>query len=300
MIDPIHVKVLSLVFNPAVKSRRAKNLLEAMGWNEVDILTARYLADLRECSRGYARYRVVERIQVDAFPVKEDGFRYDGNEFMGMMHRGRGFHKADQVDYRQILEDYQIVEKVRTEGIDEVWMFGPPYAGFFESRMAGSGAFFCNAPPLKHGEDTPRRFIIMGFNYERGVGEMLESFGHRAEAIMRQVYRDRLGEDNLWERFTRHEKTHPERSEVGTVHYAPNSVADYDWGNPRRVLSRCRTWESYPDLSGEPAWVDSREWGGGDMRMHHLWWLRHIPRTSGENNGVSNNWWEYLIDPCRV
>jgi hypothetical protein len=32
--------------------------------------------------------------------------------------------------------------------IDEIWLFGGPYFGFYESRMAGPGAFWCNAPPL--------------------------------------------------------------------------------------------------------------------------------------------------------
>ena len=32
---------------------------------------------------------------------------------------------------------------------------------------------------------------VMGFNYERGVGETPEAFGHRVESIMRHV--DELG-----------------------------------------------------------------------------------------------------------
>ena len=140
----------------------------------------------------------------------------------------------------------------------------------------------------------------MGFNYERGVGEMLESFGHRAESIMKHVYRRHKGKDNLWERFTRHEETHPGEAEVGTVHFAPNSAFDYDWGNPRMVLSCCRNWNNYPDLTGEPEWVNCREWGGGDIRLHHKWWLSHFPNVSGENSGVLNNWWNYIIDPDRV
>jgi hypothetical protein len=38
------------------------------------------------------------------------------------------------------------------------------------------------------------------------------------------------------------------------------------------------------------------------MRLHHLWWLRHLPHAAGATNGVSNNWWEYLAlarDPDR-
>jgi len=136
----------------------------------------------------------------------------------------------------------------------------------------------------------------MGFNYERGEGEMLESFSHRAESIVQQVYRNRLGEANLWERFTRVEKTNPGKSEVGTVHYAPNSQRAYDWGNHTLVNSFCENWLKYPDLSGDPIQVNCDNWGGGDIRLHHLWWLRHIPHASGLNGGIANNWWKYVVD----
>ena len=65
--------------------------------------------------------------------------------------------------------------------VDEVWIFGFPHAGFHESTMGGPGAFWCNAAPLKNTEASKRRFVIMGYSYERYVGEMHESYGHRAE-----------------------------------------------------------------------------------------------------------------------
>jgi hypothetical protein len=30
------------------------------------------------------------------------------------------------------------------------------------------------------------------------------------------------------------------------------------------------------------------------MRVNHLWWFDHIPKTTGETDGISNNWWEYI------
>jgi hypothetical protein len=161
-------------------------------------------------------------------------------------------------------------------------------------------AFWCNAPPLPGFEAAGRRFVVMGFNYERGVGEMLESFGHRAESILREVFAGARDEADLWERFTRHEKTHPGRAEVGTVHFAPNSRRDYDWGNRRQVLSRCDTWYRFPDLTAPPRWVNCDEWGGGDIRRHHRWWFRHLPHVAGESDGRLHNWWTYVLDPNRV
>ena len=43
---------------------------------------------------------------------------------------------------------------------------------------APSGAMLL---PSKIQMHRTRRFVIMGFSYERGVGEMLENMGHRAE-----------------------------------------------------------------------------------------------------------------------
>jgi hypothetical protein len=43
--------------------------------------------------------------------------------------------------------------------------------------------------------------------------------------------------------------------------------------------------------------VNSAEWGGGDIRLHHLWWLRHFPHWAGSTGGRLNNWWDYVLAP---
>jgi hypothetical protein len=165
--------------------------------------------------------------------------------------------------------------------------------------MAGRGGYWCNSPALPR-VTCSKIFIMMGFNYERGVGEMLEDFGHRAESILAHVFRHAYGEANLFERFMRYDRQHPGRAEVGNIHFAPNSERDYDWGNRRYVLSRCDTWYAFPDLSGEARKVNCDEWGGGDIRLHHLWWLEHLPRAPGSTSGVANHWWQYVVDPNLV
>jgi hypothetical protein len=129
---------------------------------------------------------------------------------------------------------------------------------------------------------------------------MLENLGHRTESIMSHVFRNRSGEANLWELFTRYDKTHPGQAECGNVHFAPNSERDYDWGNRRTVLSYCDSWLTYPQRTAAARPVNAREWGNGDIRQHHLWWLRHLPHVAGSTAGISHNWWEYIIDPNRV
>ena len=64
--------------------------------------------------------------------------------------------------------------------------------------------------------------------------------------------------------------------------------------------SRCDAWYRFPDLSGEPRPVNSKERGSGDIRQHHVWWLHHLPHVVGETNGIRWNRWEYVVDPNRV
>lgn len=290
-------RVLLLVFDPPVEpGRGGVRLQEFMGWSRVDDLVDGYVSDIEECSGGLVQYRVVERRVVDTFPLKLDGFRYSAREYLKLMERRIPSHDPDTADYSRIVADFDLLNKIGEGELDEVWLMGFPYAGFYESRMAGRSAFWCNAPPLEGTEGCPRRFVMMGFSYERGVGEMLEDLGHRAEAIMTHVFRSLHGEDNLWQRFTRYEKADPGHAEVGSVHFAPNSLRDYDWGNRRYVASRCDDWLHFPNFSGVARWVNCDEWGGGDIRRHHKWWLKHLPRVEGRTHGILNNWWKYIID----
>jgi len=297
--EPIHRKVMMITHNPVLHTQGGRTVREYFRWNDSDELAAKYIEDVRWASYGYANYEIVKRIEVDAYPVKRDGFKYDEHSYLKAW-RTRKFHDPDGVDYLRLVDEFDMIPLIDSGEIDEVWLFGHPYGGYYESIMCGPDAFWCNAPPLKGTEHAYRRFVIMGFNFERGVGEMLEDLGHRAESMMFKVYGGMRGQKNLWEKFLRIEKDHPGKAEVGSVHFSPNSVRDYDWGNPRRVMSRCDTWYNFPDLSGDPRPVDFSEWGSGDIRLHHLWWFRHFPHILGDTDGVSNNWWQYVIDPSTV
>jgi hypothetical protein len=290
-------RVLVILHNPVVSRLGRRKLNQVLRWNDPDDLAAQYVADVREASYGLVNYQVAERIEVDGFPVKQDGFVYTASSYLAAWRTRSGFHQPDAVDYHRLLAEFDVIERINRGEVDEVWLFGFPYAGYYESIMAGPGAFWCNAPPLgqPRGRAARRRFVIMGFNYERGVGEMLENLGHRAESILARVFAGARGEANLWERFTRYDLTHPGRAECGNVHFAPNSERDYDWGNRRPVRSLCDDWHNFPNFRGQARIVDCREWGDGDIRLHHLWWFRHFPHLAGESGGRLHNWWHYVI-----
>jgi len=297
--EPIHRKVLMITHDPILRTKDGVTVKEYFGWNDPEELAAVYIEDVRWASYGYANYEVIEHIVVDGFPIKRDGFQYTEESYLKAWETGN-FHDPDGVDYHILVEEFEMIERINSGEIDEVWLFGHPYAGYYESIMAGPNAFWCNAPALENTDHANRQFVIMGFNFERGVGEMLEDLGHRAESMFFKVYEDITGERNLWERFYRIEKTHPDKSECGNVHFAPNSTKDYEWGNPTPVWSYCDNWYKFPDLSGEPKIVTCEKWGNGDIRLHHLWWFRHMPHIIGDMNGIFNNWWEYIIDSNKV
>lgn len=289
-------KVLVIIYNPIIEAEGGKRLVDVCGWNDPRTLMKEYIADIQEVSGGFVSYQVAQVLEVDEFPVKKDGFTYTDEEYMRCWRSGKGWHQPDGVDYREIIRKYNIARRVEAREIDEVWLFGMPYAGFWESTMAGKGAYFCNSDPVP-GVDCSRIFVVMGFNYERGVGEMLEDLGHRTESIMTHVFGSwEPKETHAWNRFTLYDKVAPGRAACGNVHFAPNSEKDYDWGNKRRVWSTCDDWLSYPKLTGKRRLVDCSEWGGGDIREHHKWWFRHIPKAPGRTQGKLNNWWCYIVD----
>jgi hypothetical protein len=294
-------RVLVLVYNPVIDSLTGRKVLEGQNWHRVEDLASGYMGDLLKCSGGLARYQIAQRIDINEFPIKTDGFRYTPQTYMDVLRGVSAPHVPQEVDYLSILTRFKILERVAKNEIDEVWVFGFPHAGFYESTMGGPGAFWCNAPPLKNTEAARRRFVIMGFSYERHIGEMLESFGHRTESIVARAFEKLNGDANLWQRFTRYDLAAPGKAAVGTIHFAPNSNRDYEWDNPRPVLSECQDWlNHFPNFKGVHHMVTAADWGNGDMRAHHQWWLRHLPRVAGRKNGVHNNWWQYTVNPNNI
>ena len=300
LMQEMKIRTLLIVYEPSMDAAGTK-LSRYLHWNNVEQLSHGYMDDVLEVSGGLVRYEIVERLDVDEFPAKVDGFRYEPMRFLDVVRNRQPPYMPQEANYYEIIERFELIQRVARDEIDEVWIFNFPHAGFYESIMAGPGAFWCNAPPLINTKASKRRFVIMGFSYERGVGEMLENLGHRVESIMQKTFERQKGEANLWERFCRYDKVSPGKAALGNVHFAPNSVRDYDWGNSSKVVSECDDWlYNFPDFKGIRRTVSARDWGNGDIRKHHKWWLMHLPKTAGEINGISNNWWRYIMNPNHV
>lgn len=295
-------RVLVLNFDPIIESEGGKRLNALVGFNDPHYLCDGYIADVRACSGGRVRYNVVEWRDLDVHPVKKDGFRYTDEAFLEIWRGDKSkHHQPDAIDYLALLREYDIERRVSSGDLDEVWLFSYPFTGTYESILVGPTACFCNSDPLtpKDGIRATRNFVIMGFNPERGVGEMLEDLGHRTESILTHVYGswNPTAPKHAWDRFTVYDKNVPGGSACGNVHFAPNSTKDYEWGRKTYVLSSADDWLDYPRLTGKKRLMTASDWGNGDIRAHHRWWLERLPKAPGRApDGKLASWWNYVVD----
>lgn len=294
---PITVRVLVLNYDPIIEAEGGKRLHEVFGWNDPRKLAEGYIADLREVSRGGVVHRIVEWRDLDEWPKKVDGFRYTDQTFLEAWRTRKGFHSPDEADYAAMLSSQRAIREVEAGRVDEVWIFGGPYFGYWESAMVGPEAFFINGGVYDR-IPSKVRFAVMGFNYERGVAEMIHNLCHRTENHMKRVFGswNQGTPQHLWDRFSAYELTSPGHAAVGNCHFPPNGEKDYDYANPRSVWSYADDWLDYPNLTGKRTLVNCETWGGPDYQRNYLkWWFRRLPNAPGvDATGRQNNWWKYI------
>ncbi len=176
-------KVMAIVFQPTGPNFQSSS----SSWSNPDDLVAGYIAKIGAVSGSQLTYQVTVKKVAPYFPALKDGRCYDDTTWaQAMANDTQAFRDPasggyEMADYSRILADFNILQEVGTASVDEVWMFGGPLFGFYESCMVGKGAFWCNGPQI---QAETRRFLVMGFNYERSVKEMVHDYGHRVENIL--------------------------------------------------------------------------------------------------------------------
>src|SRR5512143_688294 len=181
-------KVLLIIYNPTMDTATGQKLVDYMNWGRPDAMVGAFISEVLQASGGLVRYQIAKRIELDEFPVLTDGFSYSPTAYVDVVRHGAPAHAPAGLDYNALLNRFNVLPGVASRAYDEVWVMAFPYAGMYESTMGGAGAFWCNAPPIANTASCPRRFVVMGFSYERQVGEMLHSYNHRAESIMAKVF----------------------------------------------------------------------------------------------------------------
>jgi subtilisin-like proprotein convertase family protein len=295
--DRLRPRVLLFAFDPVMPNKDGRPMHSAYGWTDPVQLTTNALNDLRRSSHG----RVVPILETqvhDAWLIQSDGFQYDAASFDADWSRHQ-MHDSGY-DYRRFLADWNLVPRILRGEVDEIWLYSGPFGGLWESTMAGDGGYWCNSGPVQ-GVPSRRLFVIMGLNFERGVGEAIHSWGHRSESVMVHTYGEWLpNRGNTWSHFALLDKDAPGLGGVGNVHFPVNGASDYDYANARFVLSDADDWLNYPAFKGQSRSINFREWSpnGTDPQRDYLnWWYAHMPHAPGRApDGYLANWWRYLWD----
>ncbi len=314
---PIHASVALILLDPKLPPS-GERMHRRFRWRDPMALTEDIVRHFREASDGTMQFSIDTVIDADRFFTRYHGTLISVEHFAGLLSR-KGWDSlriaADSnqlwFDYRALVRAYHLDDLRNSGRIDEVWVYGAPYMGMYESQLMGPGAFWWNSPPLTDGTSLTRLLSVMGLNYERGVDLALHSFGHRFESAMTETYRRVLGREwndtsalpTPWDLFTRINKDVAGGSHVGNIHFPPNGTHDYDYADTVHVRSYAGNWFRYPWLLDQTAMVNDSTWlyRGKDSLAESAaqlgymrWWYDHIPRYAGATDGVSNNWWMYF------
>ena len=311
---PISVRVLVLNYDPFVPSEGGKRLREVFGWNDPHVLAQRYQETLEFAADGAVKFTIVKWRDLDEIYAQVDGYRYTPDEYVRLRRAGKGWHEGGGQDYPRLLQEQGVPAMIdaplgSADRVDEVWIFGDHYFGLWEASMAGPGAFFINGGVYPE-VPTRRPFAFYGFNYERGVAEMLHDTCHRAEASLNRVFGQWNLKDprNDWELFSANASQSSGFAGIGTCHWPANAQHDYDYGNPREVPSWAEDFLNYPrlkcrDRKGGIKMVSRDTWsrpmyGHVDEHATYMrWYFTLLPRAPGTaKDGRQNNWWKYLYD----
>jgi hypothetical protein len=290
---PVTKKVFVLIFNPIFQGNKTLSVYK--GWGNPVTLDSTYITDVKNSSHGYVNYSVVRTQTVNGYPQKASGFRFTNSTYLGCLGNSAPSYCLELIDYKKLITDYNLCGLVNSGVIDEVWLWGGPYFGYYEAVMAGPSAYNTNGTPIT-GTSCTKSLHIMGFSYERGVSEMLEDLGHRIEGTMDRIY----GNFNptlttMWNKFAMYDKVLPGQAGCGNIHYPFNGVSDYDWSNTSFVNNKCDDWLNYPSTKGEYKNQNCNAWGCTGYG-YKKYWLSHLPYKTGTNNEINNNWWNYVVD----
>ena len=296
---PLTLRILVLNYDPIVPDDSHRRLSEVFKWNQPERLATRYRAAMEYATGGAIRYEIAEWRNLNEIYAQKDGYRCPIEEYVKNRRAGSGWHDGKGQDYPRLLREQGVAEMVSRGLVDEVWIFSDHFFGLWEASMAGPGAFNINGGVYPEVPST-RPFALYGFNYERGVAEMMHDAAHRTEATLNRVYGGwKLSAPvSNWDRFSANFAQSNGDAGVGTCHYPANAEHDYDYGNPREVESWADAFLTYPRLDFVKRKVSRATWSpdGGDAQLDYMkWYFAHIPRAPGTNpDGRANNWFKYI------
>ncbi len=277
--SPVNRKVLVLNFNPTLENQGGLKLTQYKNWTDPNNATTAIVNNFPEVSGNYLTYTIQENIEIDGIRPKPDGYQYTDETYLACLNGTGPCHSLDGIDYGQLFSDYNVCAK----NVDEVWLWGGPYFGYQEYN-----------PVTVCGKTQ----FVMGFNYERALGEAMHDFGHRME----YVGINRVGdggwiqdEANEWNKFSLI------AGHCGNIHYPPGSTIptdEYNYSRTRSSSSDCTSYLNYPTGSFTPETFNCSVWGCNQYG-YVRWWLSNVPKNPSYSNingkYLYHNWWKYFV-----
>jgi hypothetical protein len=159
------LKTLIIVYDPVMDLRSGKKLSEYMRWNLVEDLARGYMTDILQTSGGLARYQIVQRVDVDGFPAKVDGHYYNAQTYLDVIRGVSRPYMPQEADYYAIIDRFNVLQRIASREIDEVWVFNFPHAGFYESIMGGPGPVPSGATRRRSGTPKQRDGVLSSWDF---------------------------------------------------------------------------------------------------------------------------------------
>ncbi|QQR89582.1 MAG: hypothetical protein IPJ88_15515 [Myxococcales bacterium] len=286
----VRLKVLVINYDPIVSGG---SLREQHFWQDPRELVTGFSEALYQASGGGVAYDIVDWKDVDAFPPMI-GEQFNETSYEQCLNDGSSCYNTKNADYEKIVRDHDLCNRVAQREVDEVLLLGAPGFGFFESSMVGRDSFWINGPTVSVSRRScSRRFVLMGFSYERHVAEMLHDYGHRVDDTLKHVEEAGKLPKGNYEKFSKYLGTSSNGiAGCGDTHHPPNSAAgeEYNYNSPLEVSSTCHAFGPVPDQSFPTTQFDCDHddgWGCVESE-YHKWRFAKLPRTKNEN------WWKFI------
>lgn len=309
----LNKKVLLVVYDPILKN--GQKLHQARNWQDPILLTSQIISSLQNSSGNFLNYQT-EIAERNEWPPLIDGYRYNEEDYNTCLDSGfTKCHIPVDVSYARIWQDLNLCSRISSKEVDEIFLYGPAQAGWDE--------FAFKIPEDKMPYDTPTNYwlyqgrkkdipdcngktvFVMGFIYERGLAEALESYGHRAESALALTigrgYWDGCMGTSDFDRYTCINKdvstlTPVQVAGCGNSHFPPNGLSDYNDTNTAFVPNACSSWNNYPFTAETVNNQNCLTWGCSRLTFLQ-WWMNHFPKLDGVTaNGNLRNWWKYIAD----
>ena len=235
------------------------------------------------------------------------------------------------VDYDRILRSDGILDRIRNEGVREVWYcdsgFDSSFPSFdpaihaaadaragWESNMASpTTGDISNSD--RDPNDLPivdHTYIVYGIAYRRSQAEAMHNVGHQMEAMFSWVNQRQDGNSRLfWRSFVGQNSSNQfVTGRVGWTHMPPNTVEHYDYHNTASVPADIEDWR--PDGNGEKKLITRSTWydlvypwpGAQDFHQReesqwYTYWMQNFPGRGNRiphPSGWMTNWWAFVGD----